>query len=126
MNTDPKGPVNSINIIPINPIPLNFIHPSDIFTEIGNEINAENIKIHIRIRQRTGKKMITSIENLPPHIDGMSILKEMRKKFACTGNLGEKTGIKFIQLSGDQRETVKKFLVSKKIVTESNIVVHGF
>jgi translation initiation factor 1 len=90
-----------------------------------NEID-NNHKIHIWIRQRNSKKNVTSIEQLPQEIDHQTVLKKMRHSFHCNGFItGSKTG-KCIQLSGDQRENIKKFLLDNSIACEDGIMIHGY
>jgi translation initiation factor 1 len=102
--------------------PNDFISNDDPLTEL----KTENSKIHIRIRQRNRRQTITTIEHMPSDLDLTKILKPMRKTFSCNGNIGETNGLKYIQLSGDQRIAVKQFLIKKSIAPESNIIIHGF
>lgn len=88
-------------------------------------------KYHIRLQQRNGKKCITSLDGLEEDLDLKRICKAMRTAFSCNGCVtmkeDEDTGI--IQLQGDQRENVKKWLLDQQIIlkTEADrIVVHGF
>ncbi|KAH8686065.1 translation factor SUI1, partial [Tricladium varicosporioides] len=71
--------------------------------------------IHIRIQQRNGRKTLTTVQGLPKKFDQWKILRVIKKKFACNGtvvvddDMGE-----VIQLQGDQRNDVQKFLIDKK------------
>ncbi|AYV85284.1 MAG: mimivirus translation factor SUI1-like 2 [Satyrvirus sp.] len=104
--------------------PVNF-DPSE---EIKGLIHAASInnKIHIRIKQRNGRKCDTSIEQLPASTDLSNLLKEMKQKFHCAGFIKDCDSEKFIQLFGDQRLMVKKFLVEHSIATEQDIIIHGY
>lgn len=99
--------------------------------------------IHIRIYQRKSRKYITTIEDLMTlpveNKDGSTRLtidhltkmtKIMKKMFSCSGVVKEASKQdsenKIISLSGDQRENIKKFLISNKIVNEKQIKIHGF
>jgi len=82
--------------------------------------------VHLRIQKRSGKKSLTTIQGIPgKHID--KVLKALRKQLCCNGTViqSEEYG-QVIQLQGDQREKVKDFLISKGIVTQTTIKVHGF
>jgi translation initiation factor 1 len=106
--------------------------------------------IHIRTQQRTGKKVLTIIEGLPTDLDLQKIAKEMRILFKVSGSViskkeEEKKGCTkeecdyiredwllrnsptdIIQLTGDQRETAKKFLLSFGICDKDDIIqTHG-
>lgn len=104
--------------------------PSEFLTiDIINKTNNDIITdpdIHIYIKQR-GRKHITYVTNIPQAIDLISICKEMKKKFSCGGTTkkNEEFGL-FIELSGDQRDSIKEYLVTHKLVEEKNIVIHGF
>lgn len=87
-------------------------------------------KIHLRIQKRNARKHITVAEGIY-ELDGINIkrlLRELRKKFCCMGSevRDAKTDAKFLQLSGDQRENLKTFLLAEGLVEKSQIVVHGF
>lgn len=88
-------------------------------------------KYHIRVQQRNGRKCITSVDGLEEDLDLKRICKAMREAFSCNGNVvmksDEQTGV--IQLQGDQRENIKKWLLEQEIILKNEadrIVVHGF
>ena len=83
-------------------------------------------KIHIGIKQRNARSSITSIENFPSTCDLVSILKKMKKTFHCSGSIQGQSSGKYIQLSGDQRLFVKKFLIDFSLADEDNIIIHGY
>lgn len=82
---------------------------------------------HIFVKQRNGRKMITIIHGFQDTLDLKKILKNIKKKFNCNGNivrcLEEGT---IIQLHGDQRENTKHFLISENLATKDEITIHGF
>jgi len=95
--------------------------------DIMNSISTQNNKIHIRIKQRNGRKSNTTVEKLPEKIDLAVLLKKMKKKFHCNGAVKQSpTEEKYIQLFGDQRLAIKKFLLEHSVVDETNVVVHGY
>lgn len=91
-----------------------------------NIVGSINQKVHIGVKQRTTRSSITSVEKLPASFDLTTVLKKMRKSFHCSGSIQTGTDGKFIQLSGDQRIAVKKFLIDNSLVDEENIVIHGY
>ena len=105
------------------------IFNNDPFSEQKNdELNMiQNNFIHVRLQQRNGKKTLTTIQGLCEDYDLKKITKSFKKVFACNGcvinhpEFGE-----VVQLQGDQRENVKKFLISTEMSTEDSIKVHGF
>merc|ERR1711907_214539 len=83
--------------------------------------------VHIRIQQRNGRKTLTTCQGIPEHFDLNRILKAFKKKFCTNGNIVQDPELgKVIQCQGDQREKIKSFLVSEKMLTADKIKVHGF
>ena len=78
----------------------------------------------------------TTVQGLPSNVPMKKLLKSFRKvlfygvslfqNFHCNGCVvdDEKFG-QVIQLQGDHRADIQKFLVSKKIVKAENIRIHG-
>lgn len=79
-----------------------------------------NVKIHVRLHQRSARSFVTYIENLPRD-KLLVMLKYMKKKMCCNGSIKED----IIHLSGDQREYVKKILIESTLYTEDDIIIHG-
>ncbi|KAI8868577.1 translation factor sui1-like protein, partial [Ramicandelaber brevisporus] len=81
----------------------------------------------IRIQQRKGRKMLTTVQGLPPEIDPKLVLKALKKIFACNGTVvqDEELG-EVLQLTGDQRTKVQQFLLEEQISNKDQIKVHGF
>ena len=105
------------------------MHNEITFTPIINsirDISASNHKVHIGIKQRTTRSSITLVENLPNSFDLTILLKKMRKNFHCSGSIQSGQDGKIIQLSGDQRVFVKKFLINNSLIDEENVITHGY
>lgn len=89
-------------------------------------------KYHIRVQQRNGRKCITTLDGLEDDLDLKRICRAMCNAFSCNGNVRMKeddTGEGVIQLQGDQRDNVKKWLLEQEVILkneEDRIVVHGF
>ena len=83
--------------------------------------------IHIRVQKRNGRKSVTTIQGLNPKFDFKRILKALKKEFHCNGSLEEDPDLgQIIQLSGDQRQSVSKFLIDEGITDAKNLKIHGF
>ncbi|EFA74776.1 eukaryotic translation initiation factor 1 [Heterostelium album PN500] len=84
--------------------------------------------IHIRIFQRSGRKALTTIENLPKNIDFKKILKYFKKTYCCNGSILNENELigNVIQLQGDHRKEAAQFLIDEKIVPKNNVKIHGF
>lgn len=83
-------------------------------------------KIHIRLKQRNARQSQTLVEEMPSDLDLKKITKAMRKTFSCMGSVCKTNDDKpYILFSGDQRDTVKKFLMDNGIAGENEIIRHG-
>ncbi len=83
--------------------------------------------VHVRITQRTARKSVTTIEGLNPRISANKVLRHFKKTFSCNGFIidHEELG-QIIQLQGDQRDKVSKFLLEEKLTRKANLKLHGF
>ncbi|KAI0985037.1 hypothetical protein GJ496_009702 [Pomphorhynchus laevis] len=83
--------------------------------------------IHIRIQQRTGRKLVTTVQGIPQELDLKKINKYFRKTFSCLGTVVNHSEYgEVVQLSGDQRENVCNFLSNGLNIPVDQIKVHGF
>lgn len=92
----------------------------------------EAIEIHIFIK-KNGKKHITFIEGMYLLDDNEIkdfhefVLKKMKKKFSCNGAIKTNDeNKKYMQLSGDQRECIRDFLLENFHIEKESIKIHGF
>lgn len=86
-------------------------------------------KIHLHVKQRNKKKMLTWVEGLADDLDLDKILKFLKKNLNTNGGvLTNEDGRKIIQVAGDKRQEIKEFFVKYQIWSEPDppIVVHGF
>jgi len=79
-------------------------------------------KIHIRLQQRKARKFLTFIEGLDPHLDLKDIISKMKQSFCTNGTLLKSN---VLQLNGDQRQPVYKFLIDNDICNAEQINIHG-
>jgi len=82
--------------------------------------------IHIRVQQRNGRKCITTVQGLSAELDLKKIMKALKKDQCCNGTVVEDDDMgSVLQLQGDQRDAVEKFLVANEIATKDKIKKHG-
>eukprot|EP01056_Protomagalhaensia_sp_Gyna25_P005326 Protomagalhaensia_sp_Gyna_25__5325@NODE_66_length_5710_cov_131_847117_g49_i0_p9_GENE_NODE_66_length_5710_cov_131_847117_g49_i0NODE_66_length_5710_cov_131_847117_g49_i0_p9_ORF_typecomplete_len102_score21_09SUI1/PF01253_22/1_1e27_NODE_66_length_5710_cov_131_847117_g49_i053785683 len=82
--------------------------------------------IHIRVQQRNGRKSLTTVQGLDPQLDPKKIVRALKKRFNCNGTVVIDAELgSIIQLQGDQRASVKSFLIGEYIVTEDQLRIHG-
>jgi translation initiation factor 1 len=96
------------------------------FNNFNNDKFSQNI-VHIRIQQRNGKKCITTVVGLAYDLDIKKITKFLKSKFKTSGNVknNEENNNKIIQLSGDQRASIRDFLIEEEICDAEQIILHG-
>ena len=89
------------------------------------------LEIHLKIKKRTGRTHLTSIEGLdrverPEGLKLELFLKKLtsklKKKFICGAFIEDNV----VTLNGDHREAIKDYLVKEGFATEQQIKVHGF
>ena len=101
----------------------NIFDIDDVFFEDEKKQNM----IHIRIQQRNAKKTITTIQGLDANIDIKKMLKYIKKIFNCNGSIIKNDNdTNIIQLQGDHRDNIKKFIIKENIISEEFIKVNGF
>jgi translation initiation factor SUI1 len=100
----------------------------DVRIELENEFkNSVKDTTHIFVNQRSSKKYITIIENLPENIELIELLSIFTKKFNCGGSMTkDEKGNKVIILQGNQKENVRNFLIEKNIKKDDEIHIHSF
>lgn len=95
-----------------------------------DDINKLPVSIHIRVKQRNGRKCITTVEGLDSVFEEdtekiiVKLAKVFRKKFNCSATVMKPEFV--IQLQGDHRDEIKKYLLDNKIVKKDKIKVHGY
>ncbi|KAK6166589.1 eukaryotic translation initiation factor 1-like [Patella vulgata] len=94
--------------------------------EVGNNKVQEGL-IHIRIQQRNGRKTLTTVQGINPKYDLKRIVKACKREFACNGTVVDHAEYgECIQLQGDQRDQIKKFIADVGLARPELIKVHGF
>uniref|UniRef100_A0A8C9QMN3 SUI1 domain-containing protein n=1 Tax=Spermophilus dauricus TaxID=99837 RepID=A0A8C9QMN3_SPEDA len=86
--------------------------------------------IHIRIQQRNGRKIFTTVQGIDDDYDKKKPFKKVKpfkKKFACNDTEIEHTEYgEVIQLQGDQCKNICQFLVEIGLAKDDQLKVHGF
>jgi translation initiation factor 1 len=117
-----------------NPLTNGLTQP--IFNDINNidfedgVETADNMKlldsVHIRIQQRTGKKVITVIQGLDAKVPRKELIKKFKTMYACGGHIADDAEFgEVIQLTGDQRFKVRDYLVDSNLVEADKVEIHG-
>jgi translation initiation factor 1 len=109
------------------PLEISNLSTFDPFADAAGTTVISGEKVHLRCQQRNGRKCITTVQGLSTDLELKKILRRFKKTFNCNGAMvNDKELGDILQLSGDQREGVRKFLVDNEIYTNTEITVHGF
>lgn len=76
--------------------------------------------VDIYMQKRNGKKCWTIIKNLEVD-DKKELLKVLRRKFSCNGNIDEDD---YIWLTGDHREELEEILTKRYNFEKGTIKIH--
>jgi translation initiation factor 1 len=106
-----------------------YMDISTINNETTFELEKSHLEIHIKIKQRSGKKYWTTVEGLdkvelPTNVTLDDISRKMKKAYNCGATIIKPENS--IQLNGDHRDNIKNFLIKSKLVNEEQIKMHGF
>ncbi|CUV04438.1 translation initiation factor 1 (eIF1), SUI1p [Cryptosporidium parvum Iowa II] len=102
-------------------IPTPFV--VDALSEVGKSSSGY---VHIRNQQRNGKKSLTTVQGLSAEFDLKRLLKAFKKNFSCNGTIiDDPEHGPILQIQGDHRHNVARFLVGENIVNSDEIKIHG-
>lgn len=104
---------------------VNFNDNQDMGEEF--KVRKEPNMIHLHYQQRTTRKCLTIVQGLPYDLDLKKILRAWKKDYNCNGAIhkDEENTDGVIQLQGDKRKDVAKFLVEEGIASKEEIKIHG-
>ncbi len=111
------------------PPPDPFANGANAFASTDTALQRTN-KIHLRINKRGNKNWLTLIEGLDEDLDEVRICRHMRRAFNCNGAvLKNENGESVLQFQGDQRQSIKEWLLAQQILTEKEakerLIIHG-
>lgn len=97
------------------------------------EANAEQKKkrksnmIHLHFQQRTTRKCNTLVQGMPEDLDLKKIIRAFKKAWCCNGTTHEhEEWGTIIQLQGDKRRNILRFLIEEGIAAKEEIKIHGY
>lgn len=87
----------------------------------------EHFKVIISIQQRTSKKYMTLVTEIPEKYDLKKIVKYIKKCYNCNGTVSkDDDDNEYLSFSGDQRQNISNFFVEYNVMDKENIIVRGF
>jgi len=104
------------------------IFPGDLDATLEQD---DDFKIHLRVQKRSARKSVTVVEGFPEQWDAKKIVRALKRTLSCNGAIKSATEDdegcgQVIQLTGDQRHAVLRFLVEQKLCTAKQCEVHGY
>ena len=87
-----------------------------------------DFKLHLRIKSRSRRKYITTVQGFPDNYDVKSILQMLKTNLACGGTVktNDETDEKYIMLAGDKRDDIQRLFVEHNVCDEKDIIMHGY
>lgn len=113
-----------------------FIYNTMDFSELQNNTSnqvADNLddidkNIDIYLKQRNGRKYITTIHGLTDDKSKLKVYaKDLRKLLSCSCSLDkhDETNETILKLSGKNTPKICSYLIEKLDVKKENIIIHG-
>ena len=95
-------------------------------TKQVDKLDKFNDNIDIYVKQRNGRKCITTIHGLGDDKDKFKIYsKDLRKLLGCSCSISEDQDELILKLSGKDTIKITEYLVNNLDIKKENIVVHG-
>ena len=70
---------------------------------------------------------MTAVRGLPEDLDMRKLTRHFKKAWCCNGNTNKHSEWgDIIQLQGDHRRDIAKFLIDEGISTKEEIKIHGY
>lgn len=95
----------------------------------SNLSNVEKFtEIDIYVKQRNGKKSITTIYGLGQDLESLKLYsKDLRKTIGCSCSVSkdDESDDQILKLSGKDTNNVIKYLTTKLNIKRENIAIHG-
>ena len=83
--------------------------------------------VHLHFQKRNARQCLTSVRGLPADLDMKKLTRHFKKAWCCNGNTTKHSEWgDIIQLQGDHRQDIRKFLIDEGISTKEEIKIHGY
>ncbi len=83
--------------------------------------------IHLHFVKRNARQSLTSVRGLPDDLDMRKLTRHFKKAWSCNGSIKNNAEYgEVIQLQGDHRRGIYKFLIEEGIAVKENIKIHGY
>ena len=83
--------------------------------------------VHLHFQKRNARQCLTAVRGLPEDLDMLKLTRHFKKAWCCNGNTQTHSQWgSIIQLQGDHRRDIAKFLIDEGISTKAEIKIHGY
>ena len=83
--------------------------------------------VHLHFQKRNTRQCLTSVRGLPEDLDMRKLTRHFKKAWCCNGSTRTHSEWgDIIQLQGDHRRNIFKFLIDEGISTKEEIKIHGY
>ena len=83
--------------------------------------------IHLHFVKRNARQSLTSVRGMPDDLDLKKLTKHFKKAWCCNGSTKNNPEYgDIIQLQGDHRRDIFKFLIEEGIAVKEDIKIHGY
>ena len=83
--------------------------------------------VHLHFQKRNARQCLTAVRGLPEDLDMKKLTRHFKKAWCCNGNTNVHSEWgNIIQLQGDHRRDIAKFLINEGIATREEIKIHGY
>ena len=83
--------------------------------------------VHLHFQKRNARQCLTSVRGLPEDLDMKKLTRHFKKAWCCNGTTTKHSEWgDIIQLQGDHRRDIFKFLIDEGISTKEEIKIHGY
>ena len=83
--------------------------------------------VHLHFQKRNARQCLTSVRGLPDDLDMRKLTRHFKKAWCCNGTTTKHAEWgDIIQLQGDHRRDIFKFLIDEGISTKEEIKIHGY
>ena len=90
-------------------------------------VAAQHNFVHLHFQKRNARQCLTSVRGLPEDLDMKKLTRHFKKAWCCNGTTTKHSEWgDIIQLQGDRRRDIFKFLIDEGISTKEEIKIHGY
>ena len=103
-----------------------YNQPTGEQTQQSSQAQGHNF-VHLHFQKRNARQCLTAVRGLPDDLDMRKLTRHFKKAWCCNGTTSKHSEWgDIIQLQGDHRRDIFKFLIDEGISTKEEIKIHGY